>query len=95
MFQQPTEHNEPLPWLGDIMLDVIIDNLCLAPEPAIYFDSASSTLMQTQFGRELLANKRDWIESFPLDRWLRGVLITGGQACWRWHQQRRTLIFSD
>ncbi|PQQ27496.1 hypothetical protein C6H64_16475 [Photorhabdus luminescens] len=50
LFQQLTEHHEPLPWLGDIMLDAIIDNLRLSPEPAIYFDSGSLTLILTQFG---------------------------------------------
>ncbi|MBS9432982.1 DUF1835 domain-containing protein [Photorhabdus hainanensis] len=95
LFQQLTEHHEPLPWLGDIMLDAIIDNLRLSPESAIYFDSGSLTLILTQFGQELLSNKRDWMDSFPLERWLGGVCITGDQSCWRWDQQRRTLIFSD
>lgn len=94
LFRTLTEQYEPLPWLGDIMLDAIIDDLRLAPKPALFLDTASNTLRLTPVGRELLANKLDWMQCHPAVRWLGGVRIDGGPPCWRWDPQRQQLVLT-
>lgn len=95
LFRTLMEQHEPLPWLGDIMLDAIIDGLRLAPEPALLLDAASDTLHLTPVGRQLLANRLDWMRCHPAVRWLGGVRIEGGIPCWRWDSQRQQLALID
>ncbi|PWC23769.1 DUF1835 domain-containing protein [Brenneria nigrifluens DSM 30175 = ATCC 13028] len=94
LFHTLTEHHDPLPWLGDIMLDDIIDGLRLAPEPALSLDAASGVLSLTEVGRALLDNRLDWMNCYPAERWLGGVRIDGGQRGWRWHQQSQKLVLT-
>ncbi|MCG8709299.1 DUF1835 domain-containing protein [Brenneria sp. 4F2] len=94
LFHRLMEDYEPLPWLGDIMLDAIIDGLRLAPKPALFLDPASAVLHLTPLGRELLANRSDWMQCQPAVRWLGGVRIAGDQPCWRWHPQRQQLVLT-
>ncbi|MEC5343239.1 DUF1835 domain-containing protein [Brenneria populi] len=94
LFRTLTERYEPLPWLGDIMLDAIIDPLRLAPKPALFLDTESNTLRLTPVGRELLANRLDWMRCGPAVRWLGGARIAGDRPCWRWDPQRQRLVLT-
>ncbi|MFE8118348.1 DUF1835 domain-containing protein [Brenneria goodwinii] len=94
LFHRLMEQHEPLPWLGDIMLDDIIDGLRLAPKPALFRDTASNTLSLTPIGQALLANSLDWMQCRPAIRWLGGVRIDGSRPCWRWHPQRQRLVLT-
>jgi hypothetical protein len=93
---------EPLPWLGDLMLATLIENMKRASRAV--FDAAFENddkrwfrerLTITPLGRAVLAGEVDWLSLAPPDRWLGGVHIRAGLPCWRWDDGCATTVFSE
>jgi hypothetical protein len=94
---------EERPFFGDTTLWACLDDLARAPSPALTIDGPSPlprwapkdidrwTIALTPFGRDLLADRTDWLRANGLDRWLGGVHLEGKKAAWRWDERRSRL----
>lgn len=89
---------EPLPYLTDLMMHVIVENMKAVNDPV--FRAAfvgdddhwpKEILTVTETGRSLLAGKIDWMSLQPPARWLGGVHIDG-TPCWRWDDARGVVV---
>ncbi|MDR3539296.1 MAG: DUF1835 domain-containing protein [Acetobacteraceae bacterium] len=83
--------DEPLPWLGDLMLLAIVETMARAAEPALVVDPEDAALPWPQrrlhltgAARAVLAGQRDYLSLGPLERWVGGVQIRPGTPHWRW-----------
>ena len=86
---------EPLPWLTDLIIHSIVEEMKRVAEPAFTsaFESEDRDWPQerltiTPLGRAILAGRRDWMSLRPPPRWLGGVSIAGAPPCWRWSDRR-------
>jgi len=90
---------EPLPWLGDLCLLHVIEQMGEASEPVfirIAPSSQSPFLQQlsiTDIGRAVLRGEPDWHSLRPPSRWVGGVHIQPGVAGWRWDEATRDAVF--
>jgi hypothetical protein len=100
IFRDLMLEREPLPWLGDLMLATLIENMKRASRPV--FDAAFETddkrwfreqLTITSLGRSVLAGDVDWLSLSPPERWLGGVCIRADRPCWRWDDRQGTTVF--
>jgi DNA-binding PadR family transcriptional regulator len=89
MFSDLQVHTEPLPFLGDLMFLAVLRGLEAAG--AVRTDAAtaeqkwpSRVLHLTDAGEALLAGRLDWMTLEAQERWVGGVRIVPGLACWRW-----------
>lgn len=98
-FRDLMQDHEPLPWLGDLMLQTLIENMKRAAQPV--FTAAFETddhrwfrerLRITPLGLSVLAGQRDWLSLAPPERWLGGVRIRADLPCWRWDDRRQTTV---
>jgi hypothetical protein len=99
IFRDLTQEHEPLPWLGDLMMLSIVENMKRASQPVFawaFVDEMRSwqreRLTITPLGREVLAGKVDWLSLSPPVRWLGGTCIDAKQSCWRWNEASEALI---
>ena len=99
VFRDLMHDREPLPWLGDLMLQSIIEAMKRAKQPVFTaaFEDADRSwyrerLTITPLGQAVLAGQVDWLSLLPPERWLGGVCIRGGEPCWRWDEQRSTTV---
>jgi hypothetical protein len=88
---------EPLPWLGDLGLLNIAENMLRATEPVVTRAATpeapfAQLLTITDIGREVLAGKRDWLSLAPPPRWVGGVRIGESQSHWRWDETSRNVV---
>jgi hypothetical protein len=90
---------EPLPWLGDLMMLFVIENMKAVSSPAFTgaFESQDwhwpkERLTITPLGLAILAGEVDWLSLNPPQRWLGGVSIAAGSPVWRWDDQTATTI---
>lgn len=80
LFGWYTNHYEPLTFMGDTSFWNILDELANAEHPAITLNKQGEKPNQwqlaiTQTGRDLLANKLDWLKLNSIDRWVGGIHI--------------------
>jgi len=81
---------EDCPW-GDFSIDWRIDTLASTPNPALE-KTGPDEYQITEFGRQLLAGKADWMSSSGgVDIWLGGAHLDGTQAGWRWNEDQQAL----
>lgn len=71
---------EPLAFMGDSGYWQVLDDLAQAAHPAIVLDKQGAQpgtwqVALTQTGRDLLANKQDWLVLNTMDRWVGGIHI--------------------
>jgi hypothetical protein len=99
IFRDLMQDREPLPWLGDLMLRSIVENMKLAARPVFSaaFDGKDRRwfregLTITPLGRAILAGAEDWLSLAPPERWLGGVCIRADVACWRWDDRSGTTV---
>jgi hypothetical protein len=90
---------EPLPWLGDLMLQSIVEAMKRARQPIFTaaFESDDrrwykEQLTITPLGQKVLAGETDWLSLSPPERWLGGVRIRAGEPCWRWDERRSMTV---
>lgn len=90
---------EPLPWLGDLMLLWILENMKRVSQPVLIgtFEGedrhwARERLTITELGRSVLAGQVDWLSLRPPTRWLGGVCVVAGSPCWRWDDQAGMVV---
>jgi hypothetical protein len=88
---------DPLPYLGDLMLYDILDDMARAATPPLTSDGsgdgAARTFTLGDAGRALLAGERDWLACGPRDRWVGGVRIAAGaRRVFRWSDERDSVV---
>ena len=101
--------SDPLPYLGDIMFLAILRPLWESEKAAIriveeHIDEnpmRQTTLCITDVGRDLLANKVDWLsihndtrngEAF-VDRYVGGIHIASNKENWYWDSENSPLVY--
>ncbi|MGQ9370625.1 DUF1835 domain-containing protein [Azospirillum sp. A39] len=84
---------EPLPWLSDLMLLAVVQQMARAGEPPFRLPEAGTDVPWPQWrpritdaGRAVLRGGRDWLSLRPPERWVGGVRIVPGAAHWRWDE---------
>lgn len=94
----PYVEREPLPFLGDTMFAHIVSELAAADQPAATLKEGDppglwrSQVSLTAVGRDLLANRIDWLGCGPKARFVGGVRIVPGQRNWRFDHARRAVV---
>jgi hypothetical protein len=93
LFGWYTNHQEPLPFLGDSGYWVVLLGLANAGKPALKIDERRDVppewnkhwhVALLPLGRDLLAHKADWLRTNTVERWVGGVRIDSRQATnWR------------
>lgn len=53
-------------------------------------DFKKQTLFLTDDGRQVLAQQKDWLRCYNIDRWIGGVHLTPGNI-WRWDEHNKSL----
>jgi hypothetical protein len=93
---------EPLPWMGDLCLIHLIEQMHQASEPiftripaAPGQTSFAQQLSITDTGRSVLRGERDWHALRPPSRWVGGVRIQPGAASWRWDETTRDAVYGE
>lgn len=89
---------EPLPWMTDLMIRRLVDDMRSAPAPVFTggFEGEDrhwpqERLTITPLGRAVLAGEVDWLSLQPPERWLGGVRIAGA-LCWRWDDAAESIV---
>jgi hypothetical protein len=93
---------EPLPWIGDLGLLDVIEQMHKASEPVFSRIPAASGLRSflqqlslIDVGRAVLRGERDWHSLRPPSRWVGGVHIQPGVAGWRWDDAKHDAVFQQ
>jgi hypothetical protein len=68
-------------FLSDASFAKILDDL--RDERAALIAGEAGAIVPTDLGRRILAGDADWLESYPVDRWIGGVHLTPSQVV-RW-----------
>jgi hypothetical protein len=68
---------------GEAAFYKTLDDLCDQRAPLVSADASGFIL--TALGRRVLAGDADWLETYPLDRWIGGVHLTPAQSV-RWDE---------
>jgi hypothetical protein len=92
VFHRLMEEREPLPWLGDIMLRPIVEDM---KRTAVFTGAVDDgeqrwwreTLTIADAGRRVLAGTVDFLSLAPAERWVGGVAVRGDAPCWRWDER--------
>lgn len=102
LFHELTFSEEPLPWLGDVMLEHIVQNLSKGREPILTTNDNKLPalgdlypLMITPLGRSILASNANWLDFSPPVRWLGGTVIEAGKPGWRWDQIAARIVYQE
>lgn len=86
VFAQLMMHDEPLPYLGDLMFHVLLQPLIHAPRPLLLEGPgeawAQRHLRLTALGERVLDGQANWLDQAPPPRWVGGVLIDATQTPW-------------
>lgn len=80
---------EPLPWLGDTMFWHILRSMLRAERRVFDIFSEQADwpkchLSLNDTGRDVLAERLDYLSKHPPERWVGGVRIEAKSPCWRW-----------
>lgn len=85
VFARLIEELEPLVYLGDAMFWPLLAGLAKAPQPAVTgFSDWRDTVSLTDFGRDLLAGRANWLAHNALDRWIGGLHLQGRRPPYLW-----------
>lgn len=97
IFSLLMSESEPLPYLGDIMLATILQNLCSGEHPAIdvveHYPSEhpmrKTKLKITETGKRLLEGKANWLrlnkDNTQFERYVGGVRVSPAHQNWCWN----------
>jgi len=87
---------EPLPWITDLGLLHVVDDLLRAAAPVLVREPAApgarafaQRLTITDLGRAVLRGARDWHSLEPPARWVGGVHVQPRASGWRWNERQR------
>ena len=90
---------EPLPWLGDLMLlhiveqmEAVAENVFIRSRGGQDEPTRDHPLSITDVGRAVLRGERDWLSLQPPPRWVGGVAIRPNAPCWRWNEAKREAV---
>ena len=96
------KEREPLPWIGDLGLRDVVNNMLKTTEPPLTRvmppPGAREFLQQltiTPVGIALLRGERDWHTLQPPPRWVGGVNVRAGIAGWRWNESTREVVWRE
>jgi hypothetical protein len=102
VFQVLSKEREPLPWIGDLGLRDVVDNMLKTTEPPLTRvmpppgeRSFRQQLTITPTGLALLRGERDWHTLQPPPRWVGGVNVRPGIPGWRWDETKREVIWRE
>jgi hypothetical protein len=91
---------EPLPWIGDLGMLHVVDDMLKVAEPVLVRTPPApgkrwflQRLAITDRGLAVLRGERDWHLLLPPTRWVGGVRIQPGLPGWRWDEAKREAIF--
>lgn len=77
---------EPLPYLGDLMFNALLQPLIHAPHPLVHEQPGSEwqkrAVRITPLGEQILRGHTNWLDHAPAERWVGGVHIVADQAPW-------------
>jgi hypothetical protein len=82
---------EPMPFLGDAVLELQLAELAAEPSPLVEWTPEGFWLL-TAFGRAVLAGEEDRVAVRGLDRWLGGVRLLAPNRVWRWDPGLNRLV---
>lgn len=95
---------EERPFMGDTTLWECVDRLASADAPALSVsgpgpiprwnppaDLSPWHVTATDFGRDLLSGRADWVRRNGVERWVGGVHLSGREVACRWDGQARRL----
>jgi hypothetical protein len=86
VFAELMASEEPLPYLGDMMFNVLLRPLIDTSRPLLREGEGDSwqqrALHLTALGEQVLAGQANWLDQGPAERWVGGVRIAPGQAPW-------------
>jgi hypothetical protein len=85
------EREDPF-YLGDLVFLDLLKALASGDEPLVRMDSEKVWL--TDAGRDVLAGRRDRIETLGIDRWLGGVHLKGRRVPFHWDPEARRITAS-
>jgi hypothetical protein len=87
-----TSQRDPLPYHSDLMFLDLIQYmrplLTLAPAEKPFRQQAGIS----ELGHAVLRGERDWLSLRPPSRWVGGVHIQPGIACWRWDEAIKSAV---
>jgi hypothetical protein len=100
VFLMMTGGREPLPWIGDLGILHVVDDMLKVAEPVLVRTPPApgarwllQRLAITDLGRAVLRGERDWHSLMPPSRWVGGVSIRPGLPGWRWDEAQQAAIF--
>jgi len=86
VFAQLMTHDEPLPYLGDMMFHVLLQPLIHAPRPLLLEGQgeawAQRPLRLTPLAERILDGQANWLDQAPPPRWVGGVRVDADQRAW-------------
>ncbi|WP_336335652.1 DUF1835 domain-containing protein [Pseudomonas putida] len=86
VFAQLMMHDEPLPYLGDMMFHVLLQPLIHAPHPLLLEGPgeawAQRPLRLTALAEQILTGQAHWLDQCPAQRWVGGVLVEATDRPW-------------
>lgn len=86
VFAQLMMHDEPLPYLGDMMFHVLLQPLIHAPHPLLLEGPgeawAQRPLRLTALAERILTGQAHWLDQRPAQRWIGGVLVDANDRPW-------------
>jgi len=86
-----TQAREEAKFLGDSVLYDLLKPLTAGDHPLLTIDDHVAI---TSAGRDVIAGRRDRIDTIGIDRWLGGVHLKGRQVPFRWDPQARRIVAS-
>ena len=85
------DREDPI-FLGDAGFFDMVRTLAAGEHPLVSMDGDRAWL--TDAGREVLAGRRDRVETLGIDRWLGGVHLRGRRVPFRWDPTARRIVAS-
>ncbi|MEB6592301.1 MULTISPECIES: DUF1835 domain-containing protein [Pseudomonas] len=86
VFAQLMMHDEPLPYLGDMMFHVLLQPLIHTPHPLLLEGPgeawAQRPLRLTALAEQILTGQAHWLDQRPAQRWVGGVLVDAADRPW-------------
>jgi Domain of unknown function (DUF1835) len=96
VFLMMTAGREPLPWIGDLGMLHVVDDMLKAAEPVLVRTRPApgehwfrQQLATTDVGLAVLRGERDWHSLQSPPRWVGGVHVQPGLQGWRWDEAKR------
>ena len=91
---------EPLPWMTDLGLLHVVNDMLKASEPVIVRTPPqpgqrwfAQRLAITDLGLTVLRGALDWHSLLPPPRWVGGMRIQPGRPGWRWDEARGDAVY--